>query len=83
MPEFRILVRADWDDDAQVWVASSEDIDGLSVEADTLEALKEKVTGAICDLVELNGFSQGNSDAPDIPIHIMSEQLARIPNPCR
>jgi hypothetical protein len=28
-----IIVRADWDDEANVWVAMSADIDGLATEA--------------------------------------------------
>ncbi|MFY9875785.1 MAG: DUF1902 domain-containing protein [Rhodomicrobium sp.] len=42
-----ILVRADWDDDAKVWVASSADIDGLATEAATLEELRDKVLGMV------------------------------------
>ena len=76
-----ITVRADWDEEARVWVATSDDIDGLAIEAENLEALKEQVVAAVCDLVELNGFS-GDGTLPEIPIHIISDQLTRIPNPC-
>jgi hypothetical protein len=38
-----IIVRADWDDAAGVWVATSTDIDGLATEAPTLEALRLRV----------------------------------------
>ena len=78
MPIASIIVRANWDDEAGVWVASSRDIDGLSVEAPTLEALEPKVLAALSDLIELNGIE---SDLPEIPVHIMAEQLLRIPNP--
>lgn len=78
MPIASIIVRANCDDEAGVWVASSKDIDGLSVEASTLEALEPKVLAALSDLIELNGIE---SDLPEIPVHIMAEQLLRIPNP--
>lgn len=78
MKHASIIVRADWDEEAGVWVASSSDIEGLAVEADTLEALEPKVVAAITDLFELNGFT---SSLPEIPIHILAEQLVRIPNP--
>ena len=78
MKHASIIVRADWDEEAGVWVASSNDIEGLAIEADTLEALEPKVVAAITDLFELNGFT---SSLPEIPIHIMAEQLIRIPNP--
>ena len=50
-----IIVRADWDDAAGVWVATSADIDGLVTEAPTLEALRTKVLVMVPELMELNG----------------------------
>ncbi|MGO8952421.1 MAG: DUF1902 domain-containing protein [Rhodomicrobium sp.] len=73
-----ILVRADWDDEAKVWVAGSADIEGLATEAATLEELRDKVLAMVEELAELNRLS---SDLPEIPIHIMAGQTARIPNP--
>lgn len=78
MQRSSIFVHADWDPDAQVWVATSSDIDGLAVEAATVEQLSDKVIAAISDLIEANG---GSWDVPDIPVHIMAQQIARIPNP--
>ncbi len=75
-----IFVRATWDDEAQVWVATSNDIDGLAVEAESRETLTEKVVAAIADLIELNGI---DTDLPEIPIHVMSEDLRRVANPGR
>jgi hypothetical protein len=73
-----ILVRADWDDEAGVWTASSADIQGLATEAATLEELREKVLVMVAELAELNGL---DSRLPEIPIHIMAGQTAHIPNP--
>lgn len=73
-----IIVKAEWDDDARVWVARSNDIDGLAVEAKTLEALSKKVLAAIRDLVELNGVE---SDLPEIPVRILADQVALVRNP--
>jgi hypothetical protein len=73
-----ILVRAEWDDDAKVWVATSDDI-GLVTEADTQEALHEKSIAMITELLELE--DHGYSDLPEIPVHFMAEKIARIPNP--
>lgn len=75
-----INVRAEWDDDAQVWFASSDDVHGLAVEAETLELLKPKVYGALQDLIELNGLT---FDEDEIPVHFMAEQMLRMPNPVR
>lgn len=74
-----IIVRAEWDDEAKVWVATSADIAGLAVEAATQDELQRKVRAALEDLIELNGF---DSDLPEIPVHVMSEQLIRVSNAC-
>ena len=73
-----IVVRADWDDEAKVWVASSSDIEGLATEAATLEELRLKVLAMVEELAELNGVS---SDLPEIPVHILAGQTVRVPNP--
>ena len=48
-------VHAQWDDEANVWVASSDDVPGLVTEADTTEALVQKLKTLIPELLELNG----------------------------
>jgi predicted RNase H-like HicB family nuclease len=49
------FVRAEWDSDARVWVASSDDVPGLITEADTIEALDAKLQTIVPELLELNG----------------------------
>jgi Domain of unknown function (DUF1902) len=51
-----IIVRATWDDEAEVWVATSNDIEGLAVESESMEKLQPKVMAAVADLLELNGI---------------------------
>jgi predicted RNase H-like HicB family nuclease len=58
-------VRAEWDGEAEVWVASSEDVPGLATGADTFETLIEKLKIVIPELLEENGLlSQGVRDVP-------------------
>ncbi len=78
MKRIAILVKATWDDEAQVWVAQSDDIEGLATEAATLEALRDKVLTMISELMELNGTE---SEWPEIPVHFLAEQSARVANP--
>lgn len=61
-----IVVDAVRDDEAGVWVATSDDIGGLAVEAATFEELAAKVVAAVADLVELNGLPDkaADGDAP-------------------
>jgi predicted RNase H-like HicB family nuclease len=49
-------VKAEWDDEASVWVASSDDVPGLATGADTLEALIDKLKVVIPELLEANGL---------------------------
>ena len=47
-------IEAFWDREAQVWVAESEDIPGLVIEADTIAALTAKLRQMIPELLQLN-----------------------------
>ena len=49
-------VNAEWDDEAEVWVASSEDVPGLATGADTLDTLIEKLKIVVPELLEANGL---------------------------
>ena len=46
-----------WDDEAAVWVATSDDVPGLVLESGSFDALVEKVKMAVPELLELNGNS--------------------------
>jgi predicted RNase H-like HicB family nuclease len=50
-----ILITADWDPEAGVWVATTRDLRGLVTEAETIEALRAKLPGMILDLLEESG----------------------------
>lgn len=49
------FVRAEWDADAGVWVASSDDVPGLVMESETLEVLDTKLQTLVPELLEANG----------------------------
>jgi len=49
-----LFVRAEWDEEARVWVATSDDVPGLATEADTMEGLIEKLKGIIPELLMAN-----------------------------
>lgn len=56
-----LFVRAEWDDEAGVWVATSDDVPGLVAEADTTEALLAKLHVLIPELLEANDYPDGGS----------------------
>ncbi len=70
-----ILVRARSDSDAQVWVATNDDVMGLVTEAATPDQLVAKLQIMIPELLEANGES---GDGREVPLFVMSEQVATV-----
>ena len=56
-------VQADWDADAGVWVATSEDVPGLATEADTIERLTDRLRSIIPELLDANGLLPHTGEA--------------------
>jgi hypothetical protein len=50
-----ITINARWDPEASVWIATSSDVAGLVVEADTWPAMIEEVRLVLPELLELSG----------------------------
>lgn len=50
-----LYVHAEWDAEAGVWVATSNDVPGLATEAETVEALIAKLETMIPELLTANG----------------------------
>lgn len=64
------LVKMTWDDEAAVWVATSDDVPGLVMERSSLDALVERVRFAIPELLRLNNITSTKS----IPVIFRSER---------
>ena len=65
-------VKAEWDAEAAVWVASSEDVPGLATGADSFEALIEKLKTVVPELLEENGLIAAGTQA--IPFIVTAER---------
>ena len=50
-----------WDDEAKVWIATSDDIIGLILESETVENLMNRVKLAAPELIELNHLPKYDS----------------------
>ena len=50
------FVRAEWDGEAKVWVATSDDVPGLATEAETMEELSKKLEVMIPELLTENDY---------------------------
>ncbi|MEJ5378535.1 MAG: DUF1902 domain-containing protein [bacterium] len=66
-----LFVRAEWDEEAMVWVATSDDVPGLATEAATMEALVDKLKVIIPELLVAN-----NADFEDeVPFEIITRRF--------
>ena len=54
MAQITFKVKAFWDSDAEVWVATSDDVPGLVTEASTIEVLTQKLQEIIPELIMYN-----------------------------
>jgi Domain of unknown function (DUF1902) len=50
-----ITIQARWDDEARVWTATSNDVPGLVIEADTWSGMIEEVRLTLPELLEVRG----------------------------
>lgn len=73
---FQYRIRMDWDGEARVWIATSEDVPGLVLEDASKETLMERVKIAIPELMELNGENHGENQydvlKPEITDHVVN-----------
>lgn len=70
-----ILVRASWDEEARVWVATSDDVPGLVAEAADRDELMRKLRSLIPILLEENDGYEGLSE---VPLFVMHEQVTKV-----
>lgn len=68
------LVKMTWDDEAAVWIATSDDVPGLVMESGSLDALMERVRFAIPELLQLNNITSTES----IPVIFRSERTEAL-----
>lgn len=68
-----ITVKADWDPEAEVWVATSDDVAGLATEAGTLDELVPKLKLMVPELLALNKSGEESEDCAEVPISLLSK----------
>jgi Domain of unknown function (DUF1902) len=69
-----LRVLAEWDAEAEVWVATSDDVPGLVTEAGTVEELMERLRVLVPELLDLNGHLRGQV-AASAPIELVAKAL--------
>jgi len=68
------FIRAEWDAEAKVWVATSDDVPGLATEAETLEALSAKLDIMVPELLQLN---EGETSS-EIPFELLARRFSVV-----
>ena len=63
MNEYTVLIN--WDNEAQVWYCTSEDIPGLILESGSLDVLVERARHAAPEILELMGHEEAAYSARD------------------
>lgn len=70
----RCKVKILWDNEASVWVATSDDLPGLVLESGSCDALIERVKYAVPDLMDTNGIKADYCD-----LNFIADRLERVP----
>ena len=68
----RCRIKFQWDREAAVWIATSDDVPGLILESGSFDALVERVRIAVPELIKLNGDS-----AADFKLSYYTEREAK------
>lgn len=63
-------VRAFWDEEANVWVAESDDVPGLATEASGLDELRKKLVIMIPELLTENGEQLSETSQIEYQLHV-------------
>ena len=66
------FIRAEWDEEGAVWVATSDDVPGLATEAATMEALSDKLGDLVPEMLALNGYAV----AGEIAYKVLARKLS-------
>ena len=69
----KYTVNVIWDKDAEVWIATSEDIPGLVLESGSFDALLERIRFAVPELLQLNKKSSS-----ELSLTFLSKREERI-----
>ena len=68
-------IKAMWDTEAGMWIASSEEVPGLCTEAETLEILIKKLKTIVPELLQANSVA---FPPHQLSFHIVSERTEMV-----
>jgi len=83
MQIFKILIKANWDDDAGVWYVADSNVPGLNAEAKTQKGLERILRQMVPELIELNGMSDAKAeDDCSVPLELIYRQTREFALGC-
>ncbi len=68
-------VTIEWDAEASVWYVDDSDVPGLVAEAPTVEAMRDKLSVLVPELVSLNRHKIDYVPGADLPVRIQAKRL--------
>lgn len=68
-------IQAQWDPEAKVWVAQSDDIQGLVTEAESLDELFQVLQDLVPELMRLNGLAADQATQAPFQFVVASNAL--------
>lgn len=71
MKKTPLFIRAEWDEEASVWVATSDDVPGLATEGATMEGLIEKLRVMVPELLKANEIATDQQ----VPFEILTRRF--------
>ena len=73
------VVTAQWDNEADVWVAESDDVPGLVTEAENPRELVRKLSRLIPELLALNEVPFDRKSELQVVVHYKGEERLSLP----
>jgi hypothetical protein len=70
----RAIIRVLWDSEVSVWVATSDDVPGLVVEASSFDDVVKEVRALAPELLDLNVISKGKV----LDLHFLADRLESV-----
>jgi Domain of unknown function (DUF1902) len=71
-----IVVKATFDAESKVWFTESVDLPGLRIEGVTIDEIREKLPGAVLDLLE--DQDDGGLSGVEVPIELIAHSSHRV-----
>ena len=65
------FIYVEWDDEAEVWTATSDDVPGLVAESENIEALVRRLKSLVPELLEANGIAVSG----DVPFELLTRRF--------